>query len=113
MNMLGSKYVLKSTTFIKVLQSDAKYDDLSLCLLKQHFIMGRKLWKGNHLTSTFRQIGTKPLIKILLTITDSLIQNNSLSINGVNQYNCIHDDVLLWACAGCADAEVITPPTRV
>lgn len=43
---------------------------------------------------------------------DSLIQNNSLSINGVNQYKFIHDDVLLWACAGCADAEVMTPPHK-
>lgn len=67
----------------------------------------------NHSTSTFRQIGTEPLIKILLTIMDSLIQNNSLSINGVNQYKFIHDDVLLRACAWCADAEVMTPPTRV
>lgn len=67
----------------------------------------------NHLTSTFRQIGTEPLIKNLLIIMDSLIQNNSLTINGVNQYKFTHEDVLLWACAGCADTEVMTPPTRV
>lgn len=45
MNTLRPKYGLKSTIFIKVLQCDAKYDDISLCLLKQHFIMGRKLLK--------------------------------------------------------------------
>lgn len=71
MYTLWPKYVLKSTIFIKVLHSDAKYEDTSLCLLKQHFIIGRKLFKSESFESP---LGTEPLIKILLTIMDSLTQ---------------------------------------
>lgn len=66
MNTLGPKYVLKSTIFIKVLQSDAKYDDISLCLLQQHFIMGRRLFKSEsfdlYLSADWHRTTNKNLI---------------------------------------------------